>query len=132
MTEAMRTLKEIRQEMQAKDAGILQLTEELSIAQSERQRISDKRRQKISDKNSVVESLEHTNQRRARMIHKRDAARATVQEHITMATLVSTRVQIDPGETPDSLDRKLERLQGDIARYNQRCVEKKIGHSNTS
>ncbi|KAL4805247.1 P-loop containing nucleoside triphosphate hydrolase protein [Aspergillus unguis] len=120
MTEAMNNLKAIRQQMQAKDAEISQLKEALRVAESEQHRIADKRRKKIGEKNTAVDHLEHTKQRRVRMEQKRDATKEIVQEHIRLANLVSERVQVDAGDTPDSLDRKLERLQQDIARYNQR------------
>ncbi|KAL5040822.1 hypothetical protein BDW71DRAFT_192963 [Aspergillus fruticulosus] len=117
MTEMMQTLKGIKKELAAKDAEIALLEDELRVAESEQHTIADKRRKKIGEKNAAVELIEDTNRRLARIRQKRDSADADVHEYITKASVISERVEIDEGETPATLDRKLERVTRDMATY---------------
>ncbi|KAL4864957.1 hypothetical protein BDV12DRAFT_175340 [Aspergillus spectabilis] len=119
MADMMQTLKEIRQEISAKDAEIAQFQQELRIAESEQHMIADKRRKRIGEKNTAVEHLEDINRNRARIKQKKDEAVARVLDYCEKANLVSPRVEIDQGETAASLDKKLDRLHRDIQRFNQ-------------
>ncbi|KAL4733042.1 hypothetical protein BDV11DRAFT_200867 [Aspergillus similis] len=119
MTEMMRNLKGIKKELATKDAEIARLKDELRVAESEQYMVADKRRKRISEKNAAVELVDDTNRRRARMIQKRDGADADVLEYISKASVISERVEIDEGETPATLDRKLERVTRDMVTYSR-------------
>ncbi|KAL4995717.1 hypothetical protein BDV10DRAFT_174240 [Aspergillus recurvatus] len=119
MTEIMQNLKGIKKELAAKDAEIARLKDELRVAESEQHMIADKRRKRIGEKNAAVELIEDTTRRRARMRQKRDGADADVQDYITKASVISERIEIDEGETPATLDRKLERVTRDMATYSR-------------
>ncbi|KAL3436056.1 hypothetical protein BDV09DRAFT_166236 [Aspergillus tetrazonus] len=119
MTEMMQNLKGIKKELATKDAEIARLKDELRVAESEQYLIADKRRKRISEKNAAVELVDDTNRRRARMKQKRDNADADVLEYISKASVISERVEIDEGETPATLDRKLERVTRDMVTYSR-------------
>ncbi|KAL4923284.1 DNA repair protein SMC6 [Aspergillus undulatus] len=119
MADMMQTLKRVRQELSAKDTKIAQIKEELRIAESEQQVVADKRRKRIGEKNRALELIEETTRNRTRLERKLEQAEATVREYCEKAGLVSERVEIPQGETADSLDKKLTRLQRDMQRYNQ-------------
>lgn len=124
MTEMMQNLKGIKKELATKDAEIARLKDELRVAESEQYLIADKRRKRIGEKNAAVELVDDTNRRRARMKQKRDNADADVLEYISKASVISERVEIDEGETPATLDRKLERVTRDMVTYSRECVKK--------
>ncbi|KAL4767412.1 hypothetical protein BDW60DRAFT_148594 [Aspergillus nidulans var. acristatus] len=119
MTEMMQNLKGIKKELATKDAEIARLKDELRVAESEQYLIADKRRKRISEKNAAVELVDDTNRRRARMKQKRDSADADVHEYVSKASVISERVEIDEGETPATLDRKLERVTRDMVTYSR-------------
>ncbi|KAL4973253.1 hypothetical protein BDW66DRAFT_142642 [Aspergillus desertorum] len=119
MAEMMQNLKRIKKELAAKDAEISRLKDELRVAESEQHMISDKRHKRIGEKNAAVELIEDTKRRRARMKQKKDGADADVHDYITKASVISERVEIDEGETPATLDRKLERVTRDMATYSR-------------
>ncbi|KAE8375322.1 hypothetical protein BDV26DRAFT_268123 [Aspergillus bertholletiae] len=122
-TEAMETmvkeLKAIKQQLASKDASIAALTEELHVTQSEVLRGQDKRRKIINDKNIAVEQIEDSRREKERMNKKREEVSTRVIDFSEKANLVSPRVPIPEGETAASLDKKLDRLNRDIQRYNQ-------------
>ncbi|KAL4948007.1 hypothetical protein BDW69DRAFT_177269 [Aspergillus filifer] len=119
IADVMQTIKTIRQELKHKDDEIFQIKEELKVAESEQQRVTDKRRKKIAEKNRAVERLEETNQTKTRLEQKLEHAVKIVLEYREKASMVSERVEIPEGETAESIDKKLTRLQRDIHRYDR-------------
>lgn len=122
MTEMMQNLKEIRQQMSAKDVEIAQFKEELRVAESEQHLVADKWRKRIGEKNTAIEHIEDFHRGRSRLKQKLEESEARVHDYCEKASLVSERVEIDRGETAASLDEKLERLHQDITRYNREYV----------
>lgn len=119
MEAMMKGLKAIKQQLASKDADIAASTEELHITQSEVLRAQDKRRKIINDKNIAVERLDDIRREKERINEKREEVSARVIDFSEKASLVSPRVPIPEGETAASLDKKLDRLNRDIQRYNQ-------------
>ncbi|OGM39759.1 DNA repair protein Rad18 [Aspergillus bombycis] len=119
METMMKGLKAIKQQITSKDADIAVSTEELRVTQSEVCTGQDKRRKIINDKNIAVERINDSREEKERISKKREEISARVIDFIEKASLVSPRVAIPEGETAASLDRKLDRLNRDIQRYNQ-------------
>ncbi|KAL2841241.1 hypothetical protein BJY01DRAFT_13665 [Aspergillus pseudoustus] len=119
MNQMMQILKQIRQEMVAKDADIAQLKEELRVAESEQHLITDKRRKRISEKNTAVGHIDDMKRTKERLKRTKDETVACILDFSEKANLVSQRVEIDPGETNTSLEKKYERLQRDHDRHNR-------------
>ncbi|KAE8308707.1 P-loop containing nucleoside triphosphate hydrolase protein [Aspergillus transmontanensis] len=119
MEAMMKGLKAIKQQLASKDADIAASTEELHVTQSEVLRAQDKRRKIINDKNIAVERIDDSRREKERINEKREEVSARVIDFSEKASLVSPRVPIPEGETAASLDKKLDRLNRDIQRYNQ-------------
>lgn len=119
MKAIMTTLKEVKREEKAKDTQITALQEELRVAQSEEHMVHDKRRQILSSKNAVIERIDAAKHDRVRIDRKKAEVAGKVLDYNEKASMVSPRVPVDEGETPRSLDHKLERLHKDLQRYNQ-------------
>ena len=115
----MRTLKEIKQRLAAKDADINKLKEEVRVAQSEELKVKDRRRKIISEKNAAIERINNRKRVRDRIYQERETVKARIVDFSEKASLVSPRVPIEEGETAASLDKKLDRLHRDLERYNQ-------------
>lgn len=122
MNDTMSKLREINRELNAKDEKIMAVEEELRIAKSEEQTVHDKRRRILSAKNAVVERIDHTKEHKARINRRKDEIDEIILDYEGKASMVSPRVPVDEGETPSSLDHKLERLHRDMQRYNQEWV----------
>ncbi|ODM18324.1 hypothetical protein SI65_06195 [Aspergillus cristatus] len=119
MKAMMDTLKETRREMKEKDAQIAALQEELRVAQSEEQMVKEKRRQILGSKNAVIERIDVIKHNQEKIRRQREEVVARVLDYIEKASMVSTRVAVDEGETTHSLDKKLDRLHKDLQRYNR-------------
>ncbi|EED14151.1 DNA repair protein Rad18, putative [Talaromyces stipitatus ATCC 10500] len=112
-------LKRQRKAMSAKDAEIRPLQENVRIAEQERIKVDEQRRAVLADKNQAYERVNDLKQEReARMADKGDLD-TRVTRYIEQASLISPRVPVDEGETPESLDRKLDKIQKDIERYDK-------------
>lgn len=122
MNTIMNSLRDIRKELKAEDDKIATLQTELQIAKSEEQTVHDKRRQILSAKNAVVERIDDAKNHKARLNRRKDEINDIIVDYEEKASLVSPRVPVDEGETPNSLDHKLERLHRDMQRYNQEWV----------
>ncbi|KAL4907604.1 hypothetical protein BDW74DRAFT_110880 [Aspergillus multicolor] len=119
LAEIMQHMKEIKKEQDAKLAEIKKLQEELGVAESEEHMIADKKRKRIHEKNAAIELIEDINRRRDRLRQRRDAADAEVNDYITKASLICERVEINQGETPTSLDYRLEKINRDMANHSR-------------
>ncbi|KAE8131136.1 P-loop containing nucleoside triphosphate hydrolase protein [Aspergillus pseudotamarii] len=119
MEAMMNELKAIKQQLASKDADIAASTEELRVTRSEELMGQEKRRKIINDKNIAVERIDDSRREKERINEKREEVSARVIDFSEKASLVSPRVPIPEGETAASLDKKLDRLNRDIQRYNQ-------------
>ncbi|KAJ5594544.1 uncharacterized protein N7459_000752 [Penicillium hispanicum] len=119
MNAMMQTLREIRREMSKQDNEISILQEKARIAESERSVVENKKRDVIRDKNAALERIQNDKQVREKIKEKQEQIAARVAEYKEKASMVSARVPVDEGETPNSLDQKLDRLHRDLERYNQ-------------
>jgi chromosome segregation ATPase len=122
MDTIMDKLKKTRREIAAKDVQISSLEEQLRISQSEEGKVQDKRRQALGDKNAAVGRVEDAKQDKARIQQKREQIEARIIDYNEKASMVSPRVPVDEGETPNSLDEKLDRLYKDLQRFNDQYV----------
>ncbi|KAJ5306641.1 hypothetical protein N7508_005656 [Penicillium antarcticum] len=113
----MQTLKEIRRELSSKDSELGTLQQKLRVAESEHTLVNSKKSKVLSDKNAAIANIEKDKQEKATIHGRREQVAARIIEYNEKASLVSSRVSVDEGETPESLDRKLDRLIRDLERY---------------
>lgn len=114
--------KAIEGELDAKNAEISALDNELSVAQNEQFKVATKRQKILSDKNAVIKRIEDMKRKKEAISQDRAEFAARIHDYSERASIVSPRVEIPAGETPGSLDKKLERLDRDIRRANDECV----------
>ncbi|KAJ5152855.1 uncharacterized protein N7482_009333 [Penicillium canariense] len=119
MAAIMESLKTMRREISAKDRDLETLLQNSRVAKEEQNRVDNERRKILSNKNLAVAHIDQDKRNREKMHEKREQVAARVLDYTEKASLVSARVPVDEGETPDSLDQKLERLNRDLGRYNE-------------
>ncbi|PYH95203.1 DNA repair protein Rad18 [Aspergillus ellipticus CBS 707.79] len=119
MDKMIKTLKAIKQDLSVKDAEIAVIAEELKVAQNEEHLTKEKRRKIISDKNAAIERINDSRQDRDRVRSKREEVVALILDYSEKASVISPRVAIDEGETGASLDKKLDKLESEMKRYDQ-------------
>lgn len=112
-------LKETRRGLAEKDKELAALNQTLEAAQREEFGITDRRQEVLRTKNAAIRKIAALNQEKMRLGVKRDQVAKRIAEYNEKAGLVSARVQIDDGETPVSLDRKLERSHRELEIFNQ-------------
>lgn len=115
----MERLKKTKREMAAKDNQIATLEEQVRVARSEESKVIDKRRKALGDKNAGVGRVDNAKQERARIEHKLEQTVARILDYNEKASMVSPRVPVPEGETPSSLDKKLDRLHRDLQRFDE-------------
>ncbi|KAJ5593003.1 hypothetical protein N7537_009907 [Penicillium hordei] len=118
MKAMLQTLKEIRRELSAKDAELRTLREKLQVAESEQNLVKAKQAKILDEKNEAVRLVDEDKQTKAAIETRKEVVKARVIEYNEKANLVSSRVPVDEGETPGSLDKKLDKLSRDLNRYN--------------
>ncbi|KAL2003571.1 hypothetical protein VTN02DRAFT_3237 [Thermoascus thermophilus] len=119
MDAIMERLKKTKREMAAKDNQIATLEEQVRVARSEESKVIDKRRKALGNKNAAVGRVEEAKQEKARIEHKRERMVARILDYNEKASMVSPRVPVPEGETPSSLDKKLDRLHRDLQRFDE-------------
>lgn len=112
-------LKASKRELAAKDAEMAPLVQNLRDLEEEEQQISAKRRKALGDKNIAIGKVDQLGREKRDAQKQLEEIETRVLGYVEKATLVSTRVSIDAGETPDSLDKKLQRLQRDLDQYDR-------------
>ena len=114
--------KAIEEELSAKNAEISALDNELSVGRNEQLKVATKRQKILSDKNAAIKRIDEMKRKRESISQERAKFAARIHEYSEQAGIVSRRVEIPAGETPGSLDKKLDRLDKDIRRANQEFV----------
>ncbi|OJJ43339.1 hypothetical protein ASPZODRAFT_136183 [Penicilliopsis zonata CBS 506.65] len=114
MNAMMVKLKESNREMRRRDAEVQTLEEQHRVAQSEEHGVSRKRAKILSDKNSAIENVDIQKQAREKLGQKKERLAARIEDYCEKAGMVSARVVVDEGETPASLDKKLDKLHKDL------------------
>jgi structural maintenance of chromosomes protein 6 len=117
-------LKNISRQLVAKDNDIKPLEENVRIAENECSKVEYQRRSVLAEKNAAYDRVKDLAQEREARIADKEAIVARVLSYSEQAGIVSARVPVDEGETPDSLDKKLEKLHRDLDRFDQQSVSR--------
>ncbi|OKL63400.1 hypothetical protein UA08_02093 [Talaromyces atroroseus] len=112
-------LKNYGRQLAAKENDIQPLEENVRIAENEYAKVEEHRRVVLAQKNAAYERVKDLNQIREARIADKEALVALVVSYCEQASIVSARVPIDEGETPSSLEKKLEKLSSDLKRFEQ-------------
>ncbi|EFW16870.1 DNA repair protein Rad18 [Coccidioides posadasii str. Silveira] len=120
----MEKLKSIKRELAAKDAEIVAIDRKVRMLESEESRASARRRKALDEKNAAISQVEAAIRDKIEIERNRQETVARVIDFSEKASMVAPRVNIDDGETPRSLDKKLEKLTQGLQQY-----EKEMGAS---
>ncbi|KAI9787739.1 MAG: Structural maintenance of chromosomes protein 6 [Geoglossum umbratile] len=111
--------KELSKELKAVDSELAEIEAKIRKKEAKALELSQARQVALLEKNSAFQKIDDAKLERTRAESKREAQSKRVREFIEQARKVSERVPIDPGETPGSLDKKLEKLTNDLNRFNR-------------
>jgi chromosome segregation ATPase len=131
MKAAAQAVKEIRRELSAKNSDLDTLREKLHVAESEQNLVKTKQAKILDEKNEAIRLINQDKQTMTAIEARREAVKARVIEYNEKASLVSSRVPVDEGETPGSLDKKLDKLSRDLDRYNLEYVSFRLSYYKT-
>ncbi|KAL9595447.1 MAG: hypothetical protein Q9219_006438 [cf. Caloplaca sp. 3 TL-2023] len=105
-----------RERMKAIDDEMAEVEAKIHKAESERTKMSERRAAALREKNSAFAEIEQIKKAQ----EKKRTARADIAETVDIwsgeAGKVCPRVEVDRGETYDSLEKKMEKLQADLKR----------------
>lgn len=107
-------------EMSALDLEIAEGKAKIKKAENKVLRASNIRANALQSKNAAVESVQTLQEGKRKTLRWRDEKVAQVNDFITQASEICPRVPVDPGETGQSLDRKLEKLHSDLKKYEEK------------
>ena len=108
-------LATIEQEMLEIEAKISKATERVN-------KLAEKRHNALLEKNQAFELIRDAELDKDGLVEQRDGQKARIENFAEQARAISERVPVDPGETANSLDKKLAKLDSDMKAYEQQYV----------
>ncbi|KAI9878467.1 MAG: Structural maintenance of chromosomes protein 6 [Pleopsidium flavum] len=111
------TLKDVREQLQAKGQTLVESEAKVKRLEAKALKLSTQRQAALHEKNSAIQRIEDAKQDKGMIENKQQAMLARVKDFTEKASKVSPRVPVDAGETTDSLEKKLDKLNGDLAKY---------------
>lgn len=114
------SLKIAREQLTAIDLRIEETTTKLKKAESEALKCTKKRAADLMDKNAAINGANDSKERLAHDEARRLEIIDVIENYTEQAGYVSARVPVPPGETGESLERKMEKIKRDITRATER------------
>ena len=105
-----------RHKLTEMDVRIEQFRAKSKKVEAEATKLVRQRATALGKKNAAFTRIDDAKQDRTTLQRKRQEIVERVASYIEKASQISPRVNIDPGETPNSLDKKLEKLETDLER----------------
>ena len=115
-------MRDKREEMRAIDVRIEEATMKLGKAKAKAEKFCNQRTKDLQQKNSVFKAVQDAKDRLAGLEKELEEAAHTVAEYTAQAQQISVRVPVPHGETVQSLDNKLTKLDEDLKRGTARSV----------
>jgi structural maintenance of chromosomes protein 6 len=122
--DAVVALDEKKRQLSAAKAALTHFDQQIATLQSESkkveveaQKLSKKRATMLGAKNAAIARIDDARQDRASLQRKLEEMQTKLATFIEGATSVSARINVDEGETHQSLSLKYEKLTKDLARY---------------
>ena len=115
-------LKDCREKMKTVDDEVAEIQAKINKAQKKAEKSSERRDAALRSKNAAFAELEDGQKSKERAEKQRADLAETVGIYVEQASTIHPRVAVDKGETPSSLEKKLEKLQADLQRWETRCV----------
>ena len=106
-----------RAQMAGLDAQIAEIDARVAKADGKAIKLSAQREGALRLKNSAIDSIEKAENNKVATESKCAEQVKIVAEFIEEATAICARVPVDAGETGDSIERKLKKLEADLHKY---------------
>ena len=106
-----------KEEMAEMDHRIEGAKTKLKKVQDRASKAEGQRGMALQQKNAAIKFVEEAKDALAAMEAERDEKARVVTDFIEQASRVCARVSVDPGETGSSIDKKLEKLDADVKRF---------------
>ena len=116
------TVKQLGEQLQAKRQAVAEAEFKAKKAQTTAFKASTQRQTALYEKNAVFQRIDDAQRDKDVIKNKQQAMLARVQDFTEKASRVSPRILIDAGETPESLEKKLEKLNHELDEYQRQCV----------
>ena len=117
------SVRSTRNEMAVIDEQIKDDDAKVAKAESRATRCANQRSATLRDKNFAFEALEDAKKAKEQCEKEHNGQATIVENFIKQATEHCPRVLVDEGETGDSIERKYEKLQKDLAVAEKRWVQ---------
>lgn len=108
------TMRITREQMANLDKEIDEAKAKLLKAESKATKTRDDRSNALRDKNNAIEAVNAGTQSKENLAQDCDAQIVVVQDFTTSAREISARVQVDEGQTEESLTQKWQKLEKDL------------------
>lgn len=116
---AKASMREKREQMAAMDARIEEVVVKINKAQGRSAKTQDQRQKALQQKNAAIESVTRAKDAFALKETEHGEKAETLKEFTGLASDICDRVPVDAGETTDSLDKKLAKLDADVKRFDK-------------
>ncbi|KAL8673351.1 MAG: hypothetical protein Q9168_002230 [Polycauliona sp. 1 TL-2023] len=120
MDKAREALRVCREEMSAIDGEVAEIQAKVRKAENKKLKSTERREAALRNKNAAFADLEARQKSKEKMEKQRTEHAKTVSLYIEQASAVHERVAIEAGETPTSVEKKLDKLREDLKRWETR------------
>ncbi|KAL8807129.1 MAG: hypothetical protein Q9200_004795 [Gallowayella weberi] len=118
--ETREAMRQLRDKMKVIDDEVAEIQAKITKAEKKAMKLSGQRDAALRDKNAAFAELEKGQKSKEAIESRRDSLAVTVNTFTEQANQCHSRVAVEEGQTPASLEQKLDKLQGDLARWEQR------------
>jgi structural maintenance of chromosomes protein 6 len=109
-----------RDQMSALDLQIAEANAKIKKAEIKAQKVSTLRSDALQSKNAALEAVQVFEEGKKTIQGWRKEKIVQVTDFTAQASEICPRVRVDPGESGESLDRKLGKLHGDLKKYEEK------------
>lgn len=120
---AKEVLKVCREEMAAIDNEVAEIQAKVRKAEIKKNKSSERRDAALRNKNAAFADLEDAQKTKERGERQREDCANTVTVWTEQANKIHPRVAVEADETPKSIEKKLDRLQADLQRWETRSAD---------
>ena len=108
--------REVLAQLQAVDEEATAIGKAIARRDLNKRRLEKDQHERVLDKNEALGKVDDARRKRQNLDERKQGQEAKVEEFISEASKVSGRVAINTGETADSIDKKLVKLQQELTR----------------
>ena len=122
MDKAKEVLRVCREEMSAIDSEVAEIQAKIRKAENKKIKSSERRETALRNKNAAFADLEELQKTKEKGERQREGCANTVEVWTEQANRIHPRVPVEAGETPRSIEKKLDKLQADLQKWETRSV----------